>query len=487
MAKGASVARAINNAQPSKAGAGHPPSKGAFGILAGTQKGSPGDVLQKDENMDHPRAWEALGRSEQLLTLGVFLLPALALVAESGYSYGAVVLLIGAVSYRFAHRRTWPSTPALPGLVKVIVAVMVVYALVWMADAALRGEGLREFDRPSRFLFAAFCLVVLARARIPATALWLGLAVGGIGAGAIAIWQKLIEGMGRATGFAQTIQFGNASMLFGLMCGAGLIWAVQPHRPAGRRIALVLVLVLGAMGGITASFLSGSRGAWLALGPALLIGGWAAWQLGRARLYLMTVPVALAVLVAGVYLHPATGVEHRVTSAVDQLERYFEDDQRASSVGYRLEMWRGTAQLFAERPLTGWGELGYIERLRALGEAGVIHPTASRYTHAHNEWMNTLAKKGLLGGVILLGLYLVPTVWFLRSGAGAARQRSGDTVAPSLALATAGLLFTLGFMATGLTQVNFNHNIGAMLFAFMTAVLVGTTTAHPPHRPERRI
>jgi len=41
------------------------------------------------------------------------------------------------------------------------------------------------------------------------------------------------------------------------------------------------------------------------------------------------------------------------------------------------------------------------------------------------------------------------------------------------------VLFTLGFMATGMTQVNFNHNIGAMIYAFMTAVLVGLCYRRP--------
>ncbi|MEX0387379.1 O-antigen ligase family protein [Spiribacter onubensis] len=417
-----------------------------------------------------------LTRSEHIMAAGVFALPALALILDSGYSYGALILLIGAVSHRIAERRTWHLKPALPGLVKAIAAVMVVYAVVWIGDAALRGEGVREFDRPSRFLLAAFCLVVLARSRVCATPLWLGLAAGGIGAGGIAIWQKVIEGKARASGFAQTIQFGNASILFGLMCFAGLVWALSAPRALRLRIALALFFALGGIGGISASFLSGSRGAWLALGPALIIGLWAAWRLGRARRYLLIAPGVLALLVAAVYLHPASGVEQRVTSAIHQLERYVEGSNRSSSVGLRLEMWRGTARLFAERPLTGWGENAYSERLQALGEAGVIHARASRFTHAHNEWFNTLAKKGLIGGVILLALYCAPAAWFLRLGAQASGAPPDRPATPTIALATAGLVFTLGFLATGLTQVNFNHNIGAMLYAFMTAALVGVST-----------
>lgn len=350
---------------------------------------------------------------------------------------------------------------------------MIIYALFWMGDAALRGEGVREFDRPSRFLLAAFCLSVFARARIHQAALWLGLAVGGIGTGGLAVWQKLIEGHSRASGFAQTIQFGNAAMLIGLMCLAGLIWAVsQPITRRSRALAVV-ILILGGIGGLAGSFLSGSRGAWLALGPALLIGAWTATQLGYIRRYLVLAPIVLAVLIATVYLQPATGVAHRITSASQQLEHYIDGTDRTTSVGYRLDMWKGAWRLFESKPLTGWGERGYIERTRELGSSGYIATGAARFTHAHNEWFNTLAKKGVIGGGILLGLYLMPAVCFVRARRRASAYASRSVTMPSLALATAGLLFTLGFLATGLTQVNFNHNIGAMTFAFMMAVLVG--------------
>ncbi|WP_148291348.1 O-antigen ligase family protein [Spiribacter curvatus] len=418
-----------------------------------------------------PRA--PLTRSEQFITAAVFLFPALALTVPDGYSIGAVALLIAAVTHLVANRRTWAQQPPLPTAVKAVIAFMILYALYWMGDAALRGEGLREFDRPSRFLLAAFCLSVFAQARIQQGALWLGLAVGGIGTGGLAITQKLIEGHSRANGFAQTIQFGNASMLIGLMCLAGTIWAASRPTTRRGRALTVAILILGGIGGLTGSFLSGSRGAWLALGPALLIGLWAAVRLGHTRRYLVLAPMALALLVAAVYLQPATGVAHRITGAAQQLEHYIDGTDRTSSVGYRLDMWKGAWRLFKSRPLTGWGEQGYIERTRELGASGYIASGAAQFTHAHNEWFNTLVKKGIIGGAVLLGLYLMPAVCFLRLRTRPPGDPSQTLKAPCLAVATAGLIFMFGFMATGLTQVNFNHNIGAMTFAFMTAVLVG--------------
>ncbi|MEX0451904.1 O-antigen ligase family protein [Spiribacter sp. 218] len=403
--------------------------------------------------------------SQPLLTAGVFLLSALALLLPSGYSYGAVVLLIGAIAWAIEARTAAPAAPV-PGLVRLLVAVMIAYALVWIGDAAWRGEGLREFDRPSRFLFAAFCLVALARSRVRVTALWAGIAVGGIGTGGFAVWQKIFEGAGRASGVMQTILYGNLSMLLGLMSLAGLLWAWHQNRRGGWMTAMGI----SAVGGITASLLSGTRGAWLAAVVAVGVGLWTAWRLGRARVYLIVAPLALAVMATAAYLAPQTGVAHRVDTATQELKDYFNGTDRRGSVAYRLEMWRGGLILFGQSPVIGHGENGYIAKLRALGDAGVIERPASRFTHAHNDWVNVLAKRGLVGAVILLGLYLVPAAWFWRSG----HQAAGAS-AETLALSTAGLIFCLGFMATGFTQVNFNHNAGAMSYAFMTAVLVGLT------------
>ncbi|MFM9816813.1 UNVERIFIED_CONTAM: O-antigen ligase family protein [Spiribacter pallidus] len=416
--------------------------------------------------MDEATANRAAYRfSQPSLTAGVFLLPALAMLLPSGYSYGAVVLLIGAITWAIEARTAAPATP-LPGLVRLLVAVMVAYALVWMGDAAWRGEGLREFDRPSRFLFAAFCLVAVARSRVRATALWVGIAVGGIGTGGFAVWQKGFEGAIRASGVMPTILYGNLSMLLGLMSLAGLLWAWHQNR----RGWWMTAMGISAVGGITASLLSGTRGAWLAAVVAVGIGLWTAWRLSRAQVYLLTVPLVLAVVSTTAYLIPQTGIVDRVDAATHELENYFGGAVQEGSIANRLEMWRGGLILFGQSPLIGHGENGYNAGLRSLGKEGVILKPASRYTHAHNDWVNVLAKRGLVGAMILLGLYLVPAAWFLRTGHHAA-PASGET----LALSTAGLIFCLGFMATGLTQVNFNHNAGAMSYAFMTAVLVGLT------------
>lgn len=395
----------------------------------------------------------------RLAGVSIFLLGALGLTLPSGYSVGAFWLLITAMVGLVTLPRC--ASP-LPLLVRLVLAVMVLYAAFWMVDAGLRGGGLREFDRPSRFLFAAISLLALTRIRVSQTWLWSGLAVGASATGVLAIWQKFFLSMDRATGFTQTVQFGNLSMLFGLLCAAGLFWA-QGHTRL--KAGWITLLCVGAMLGVIASLLSGTRGAWvapLACVPVFLLAMNGADIKRRA----LAVGIVVILTAAGAaYLLPQTGISDRVGHALTDWERYAGGGVAEGSLSMRIEMWRGAWRLFEEKPLTGWGETGYIQRLGELGEAGVISWEAAGYTHAHNELLNAVAKKGLIGGLILYSLYILPLAWFASQFKNASPAQLG--------IAVAGATLPVCYMASGMTQVSFNHNSGVMIYAFMLAILVG--------------
>ena len=395
----------------------------------------------------------------------VFLIGGLSLAVPSGYSIGAVGLLLVSIVGLLLLR---PPVIPLPPLVRLVVAAMILYAVFWMGDAALRGEGLREFDRPSRFLFAAICLVALARFGVSQAWLWAGVAAGASAAGGLAIWQKLFLSMDRATGTTQMVQFGNLSMLFGLLCAAGLFWAQGRERFKAGWIGF---LALGAVLGVVASFLSGTRGAWIALAASIPVFLPAMNVAGIRKRTLACVIALFIALTSAVYLLPQSGVSERIGEAVTDWRHYSEGAVVEGSVSKRIEMWRGAWQLFREKPLIGWGETGYIQQLQALGEVGSISPQAAGYTHAHNELLNALAKKGIVGALILYALYVLPIAWFARFLRGSAPE--------GLGIGVAGLILPIGYAAFGMTQVSFNHNSGVMVYAFLLAVLMGLSVSTP--------
>ncbi len=345
------------------------------------------------------------------------------------------------------------------------MATMAMFALFWMLRALADGQGVGGWDKPSRFLLAVPALLWVM-ARPPGLAwMWSGLACGAISAGGWAAWQKLIQGVGRADGFTFVIQFGNLSMLLGVLCLAGLGWAVK--QPQRRRWSALLLL--GALMGILGSLFSGSRGGWVGIPFILLVlyRGYGEFLSGRLK-----VAVLGAILLGGglVYGLPQTGVQSRVDHAVEDVQGYFIDGDARSSVGARFEMWRGAAHLLVDKPLFGWGDNGYEQGMQALADDGVVSEYVTRYGHAHNEFIDAFAKRGVIGLGLLLALYLVPMRLFAR------RFSEPDLEVRSIAVA--GVLLSVAYIDFGLSQVFMAHNSGVMMFAFWLATFYGVLRAH---------
>ncbi|MGM0826315.1 MAG: O-antigen ligase family protein [Pseudomonadota bacterium] len=388
-------------------------------------------------------------------SLAVFLLCGISLVVPTGYSLGALMLLLGSVVLLIKR-------PAL-GLNRqdaLVMLAMAAYTLVGVLEAWWDGQGSSGMDKPLRFLLAVPALL-LVMAYPPRLAwFWGGIAVGALGAGSWAGWQKLVLEVARATGHTHTIQFGNLSMLLGVLCIAGLGWAfTQP-----RRNLWVMLFLVAALFGVAGSLFSGSRGGWVGIPFVLLVLLRAYGPLVPKRFTLAV--LAGVVLVGGVvYAVPEIGVQGRVHQGVEEVQRYVSGDRSHSSVAARFEMWRGASHLIAEKPLFGWGDNGYAQAMQNLGDKGVINERAARYGHAHNEFIDSFAKRGLVGLMVLLAVYLLPLRFFARA--------LGASDLSLRATATAGALLSVTYIDFGLTQGFLSHNSGVMMYAFLLAVLWG--------------
>lgn len=392
----------------------------------------------------------------QLYTgIAIFLFGAISLVVPSGYSLGAMLLLFGGLGLI--------ATKRIPHLTKndgLIILVLLSYASVTMAEAWWDGQGSRGFDRPSRFILAIPVLFLIVRSPPKLAFLWSGIAVGAIGAGAWAALQKIFEGVERAQGHTHVIQFGNLSMLLGVLCLAGLGWAVVQRKSK----YWICLLLLGTAVGMAGSFFSGSRGGWVGL-PIVLLVLYSAYGSNLATR--LKVIVLTMLLVGGIvfYAVPQLGVQGRVHQAISEVCLYISGENRTSSVGGRFEMWRGAAHLIQEKPIVGWGSSGYEQRMSDLAEQGVIPREIVQYGHAHNEFVDAFAKRGIIGLIALLALYLVPMLLFVR-------HLQAKNLA-TRAVATAGVLLPVTYLGFGLSQVFLTHNSGVMMYAFLLVILWG--------------
>lgn len=389
----------------------------------------------------HPRDKFLVRYSSVAVFLGLFL----SLVIPSGYSVGGVLLLLAALPTLFS-RATWRGLRSEHCW---FIFSFLFFSGLWMVDAYLHTTGTDAYGRPSK-IFAG-CIVLLYLLRYPPRQefIWAGVAAGAVATGFWSIYEKFILGAPRADGFTNAIQYGDISVLLGLLCVVGLIWARGRKTYKGVWVTLFL---LGVCLGVLASILSGSRGGWLSLPPVLI------YSLIRvresiSRQAIVIAALAFVVLALGAYLVPQTGVKSRVSGVMDNIVGYYNNGKVNTSFGTRLELWRGSIYMIGEKPIFGWGRVDYQTKLKELRSEHVIDPAF--IDHPHNDILNAGAKRGLIGVLSLLLLYAIPFFLFRRLEF----ERNNDAVA----LGLLGTTVVLCYVVFGLTQTFFAHNSGVMM------------------------
>ncbi|MDR0771170.1 MAG: O-antigen ligase family protein [Burkholderiales bacterium] len=151
-------------------------------------------------------------------------------------------------------------------------------------------------------------------------------------------------------------------------------------------------------------------------------------------------------------------IKPRLLEAHADITQYVSGENRATSIGTRFELWRGSAMALEQAPL--WGG-GYVQRANVLNEAVAQHrldPAASHYSRVnmHNELLEELSLRGMVGGILLLLMYSAVAVL-------------GWRAAPrNLAL----LGVTFAYVFSGLMDVLFFSREATVLFITLLAVLV---------------
>ena len=395
-------------------------------------------------------------RAIWLSSLATFLFFAIALIVPSGYSLGAALLFLAAL---YTCRRTALHRLELED--RLIVFALAIFFVSYGLGALLNNLNGGEFDKSSRFLFAALTLPFLRVFSPKPGCFWSGLAIGAISAGMFASWQVLVEGEYRAGGFMNMIQFGNISILFGLLCLSGMGWVIMlPHN--GKFFWLML-LIAGVILGVTGSILSGSRGSWLALPLAVgMICYGFADQLKRSQTVLVCI-TAISIIV-GVCFIPQTGIQERVSLAVRETAAYFDSGDASSSVGARFELWRAAYHIGMEKPLLGWSDKEAYQQEKARWvEQGWLDSFIIPFSHPHNDFLYVWVRRGLLGVASLLMLYILPLWLFIKE------FRSVDGEIRCYAIS--GVVLVLSYMTFGLTNATFIHNGGVMVYSFSLIII----------------
>jgi O-antigen ligase len=382
----------------------------------------------------------------------LLLFPGTALSTPLGAGLTQAALLMVAISGLSHFRQIWISQDHLSRPLRLFCVLWLISVALELLLMTIHGFSARGMHSPLLRIATVICLVLMVEVAPKTRVFWYGIALGCFTVFVVACYQKFHLNIDRATGFHNPIHFGNFSLAMGMMALA----ALTQLRSAST--ALKIMLGLATLAGVLTSFLSGSRGGWL----ALLLIFIPLMSISKDKKQMGFIALFFGAGLVLAYAIPETGVRLRVESIWHDLIAY-EQGNIETSVGMRLELFRSSFNVFLGHPLIGVGDnfkfaLDEMERLGKPAAAG------HNLNDTHNEVVYALMRGGVFGFGQLLLLYLAPLIYFGR----ALRRKDNHNNQALLAIAAAGFVLALVTIDFGLTVNVFTRHIGkAMYFIFI--------------------
>jgi len=217
---------------------------------------------------------------------------------------------------------------------------------------------------------------------------------------------------------------------------------------------------------LAALYMTLTRGAWLAIGAALLFLG----IVKRSRILFACLSLLLCLGVALAAFYPSTQPGALVRSIIRPADpsspRFYE------STYQRYWLYKSAVRIFLDHPITGVGQRNFVkvygdyipEHMRspdALRADGTVY---TGWPHAHSLYLNLLATQGVLG--------FATFAWLVVTAIRLARRNYRDRNDAFLrALALAILTAMVAFLAMGLLDENLRDSEGIMPLWFLMGVL----------------
>lgn len=384
----------------------------------------------------------------------IFLFPFFSLVTPFGIGLSSFVFLIAALFFLkpgfAALRRHWHA-------IRWVVILFAFNFLYTLACFALRDQAPGDLEKPARMLFGVSALMLVLAVKPDRKSLWWGVIGGAFVAMLLVGYQRLFLGEDRPGGLLNAITFGDIALSLGLIALAAMIDV--------RSVRQVFWPAIGALAGLAASTMTGTRGGWLGLVFCGLLFIQHSHFLGNRRV--RAVVAFTFAFMAATYFVPETGVRERVRQGVVDITTYFSGGSAFSNVGVRLELWKAAGILIEDAAVLGRGEQGYRKVLEPLVQQGELDPVVLAMPHFHNEALQAMVTGGVVGFAAWFGLILGPFAFFTR--AVGARNASRQEFAAALA----GILLVTSYFGYGLTEVIFWSVKGALFYALMVFLLMG--------------
>ena len=250
----------------------------------------------------------------------------------------------------------------------------------------------------------------------------------------------------RVHGFINPIVYATYSASIAIMCFC--LFIDQKKSIAGKIFFLLFILLT------ICTLLTGSRGVWIALFIAFVFitGVECNHHIFKRKIIIVILPFLIIVAIALFYPFAV----HRLKTTVNEIEQ-LKSGRIDNNIGIRLQLWSAAMELSKISPVIGLGDSHLVE-LEKLYKNKIISIKALKHTHYHNNYLDTLVKKGLVGLILLLLLLIFPII--------ASRKKVYQPWVRNITLS----LFLI-YSISGLTDVPLNHDSTIYLYVFFTSVI----------------
>ena len=386
--------------------------------------------------------------------VGFFFLSALTF--QGGYNVAPMALMLlglGYSVYCLFKKMPFALTKEAKWLIWTLLFYFSIFVLSWL----IHDGKIRELDNPSRaiLLIPVFLLLLKTPPKL-STFLW-SVPLGSVLAGFMAIYDKFIlQSEAAFSSRIMYIQGGDIAMSLGLFSMAIALYFWQ--KTQRKQSALC---ILAALFGILGSILSTARGGWPAL-PIILIALLWMYRRNLSKTFFITLIGLFAIAIIGIAQMPNNRMSERFAAAQYDIQQYLERGNGSTSVGARFDMWQSVFIMVQEKPILGWGTQGALQKRHQLAEQGIISQYAGQFTHAHNQYLDDLSKRGIVGLAAFLAIFVIPLRRFMQG-------LKSDSAETKL-IAALGTIHVLAVMIYSLSQGFFTHNSGNLFYFFLTIV-----------------
>ena len=262
---------------------------------------------------------------------------------------------------------------------------------------------------------------------------------------------SLLSDHPRPSGAVNAMRYGNISLVLAIIPLAAML--LMRNKTHTFKFLLVVAMVLGFAG----CFLTQSRGALLSIPVLAFACSMYLFRTGHPRfLMVFLVGAVLLVLVAS--------QQPRVQVAITNIDRYLQGDSN-SAIGARFDMFKAAGILIKEKPIWGHGLNSYSLKATEIRNSTLgMNYEVGVWSNPHNEVLQVMVEKGMIGLATLLLLFAAPGYLFLQAFRKAGDSSSGQQIK---FYAVSGLGLLIIYAVAGQSVALFEHDVFNHFFALM--------------------